>query len=406
MTTLLNNFGFGTRKQVEVEGYWDGIHGINPQPKLAEISAIAEQEKEKAALRYVDKIKNIEAQRDIVAALLAEANRLFALCQSLTKGKVPGFVLPALSFVGSILTTAAETFFLAPLLAGLGIPRKSEQIIIAFAFVFTVGVLLKTAVIFWQKEKKNWWGIGALLAFDVIFAGAIGLWRYYQMSFMGEANPALNRFLTETSTLSPFVLTLLTVFLGMASTLALNYGVENLGLWFNFNRARARKNKLQKQFERYDKKLAALKEKLEREQNSIEQKAEEFKQSYLGAYQNGRQNKPLQEDWRLIALKIGGISLSVLALVFISAYSVFDGVFAKSVPSDFGRFLLYGLTAISISAVSAYFVVKSWQRPNKKTVYEEMTIDWAKLRQPESRDNEEEITVVNPKFNGQPISNN
>jgi hypothetical protein len=266
-----NLFGiFNRRKQFEIEGYWEGIHGIDSQAKLAEISAIAEQEKDFIALGYIDASKNTKAEQDTTANLLAEANKFFATYQSLANGKSPNLVLPILAFVGAIPATLAEVFFLAPLLEGLGIANYIERLIIAFAFVFTVGVLLKTAILFTQKERKNCWIIGSIFVADLIFAGGIGLWRYYQMSFISESNAELNRFLTETSFLSPLVLTLLTVFLGMSSTVAINFGTEKLGLWFNFRKFLKRRNKLQKKFETLTKKLEGLSEKLEKRKNTID----------------------------------------------------------------------------------------------------------------------------------------
>ena len=369
-------------RYVEAEAYYDGAHDIPIEDSLAETKAGFQQLREQTERESKDDIKRLEGELGTVQHFRGDADGRWQMFRDETEGKMPGFFIPLLAILFALLAVPSESWFLAPVLQGWNINEEIPQLIVATIFVFTLGVLLKTALTCYEKTGRensswrDWFNAGTILIFTLALAIYLGIFRADALAHEAKMNSELGSFLNESVGVNIALSILITIGLPLAAALALSFGFDRLRYWQQWRKARKDALKFAKQQEETEKKLEAETEKLDKRIAEIEATCDEWLSAQRQAHAEGRKIKATRRPLWEVSLLLAGGAILITSLVMAIVYIFFDASLAGVVQSDTARFALYLGFAAGLTALFSYVVLKSWNSPSPRQLYAKRTVIW------------------------------
>lgn len=366
---------------IEAEAYFDGAHDIAIENSLAETEAGFQQLQEQTERESKDEIKQLEGELEAVKYLREDADNRWQMFREETEGKKPGFFIPLLAILFSLVAVFAEAWFLAPVLQGWNIVDSVAQFVVATIFVFSLGALMKTALACYEKAGeenswRNWFNTIFIAVFALALAICLGIFRADSLAYDARLNSELGGFLSESVGVNIALSILGTIALPLAAAIAINFGFDKLRYWNQWRKARKDVLKFNKQKEVTEKKLAAETEKLEKRIAEIQATCKEWVNTQKQAHAEGKKLRARRRPlWEVLLLLTGG-GVLIISLVMAIAYILFDTSLSEVVQSEAARFALYLGFAAGLMALFSYFALKSWNSPSPRQLYSRRTVVW------------------------------
>lgn len=369
-------------RYIEAEAFYCGCHDIPIEDCLAETRYGFQQLREKTERESKDDIKRLEGELGTVKNFRSDADERWEMFRDETEGKKPGFFIPLLAIWFALMAVPAESWFLGPVLQGWNINDEIPQLIVATIFVFTLGVLSKTALACYEKtgrenaSRRDWFNAISIAIFALALAIYLGIFRADSLAHEAKANSELGSFLNESVRVNIGLSILLTIGLPFAAALALSFGFDSLRYWQQWRKARKDALKFAKQQEETEKKLEAKNEKLDKRVAEIEATRDEWLNAQKQAHAEGKKIKARRKPlWEVVLLLAGG-GILITSLVMAIAYIFVDSTLSGLVQSDTARFVLYLGIAIGLTTIFSYFILKDWNSPTPKRLYATRTVIW------------------------------
>ncbi len=369
-------------RYIEAEAFYCGCHDIPIEDCLAETRAGFQQLREKTERESKNDIKRLEGELGAIKYLREKAELLWEIFRNETEGKTPPFFIPLLAILFALMAVPAESWFLAPVLQGWNINDEIPQLIVATIFVFTLGVLSKTALACYEKTGqenaswRDWFNTIAIVVFTLALAIYLGIFRADSLAHEAKANAELGSFLNESIGVNIGLSILLTIGLPLAAALAISFGFDKLRYWRQWKKTRKDTLKFAKQQEETEKKLEAEVEKLDKRIAEIEATRDEWLNAQKQAHAEGKKIKARRKPIWEVALLLAGGGILITSLVMAVAYIFVDSMLAGLIQSDTARFVLYLGFAAGLTTIFSYFVLKDWNSPSPKRLYATRTVIW------------------------------
>lgn len=383
------------QKQVEAEGYVAGANSLDTQAAREEIRAMFAEMKEEAIRKALPRLKKLTAREVVLKSLRDEAQKRWANMKALTKERLPQVFLPFTASVFSFVLCVGETALLAPITQGLGIAHEVMQLLVAGVIVLALTGLVKITAWYYRKPESSfvWRVVFTLLCVSSLVF--LGWFRAAELIYAtAQGANKLKSFLSQAEGLTTLVLTLLTVTLPVVAGIALDWGLENLRLAWEWRNARRANTNYIRKHENAKQTLEAAKEQLARTEKIIDRQCDSFTQAYLNAYEQGRTLGAEPFSLKLLMLRVLAFGLLTMFAVFVSAYIWLDEILLQAITTDGARLMLYGAAWLGATACYAAFEIKAWLRPSAAQIYAQRQMIRRSNRESQNFDDIDERTVV------------
>jgi hypothetical protein len=373
-------------KLVEAEGFRDGTQGVSPEPALKELDAQFAQWQEQEQHDTTQRIKTLEGCVEQLERRKTDAERHWTDLEYETGGMPPGIALALCAVVFSALAVLGEASLLAPVMDGLGIAEPLWQYIMAAVIVITCSGLIEITKRQFQQppaeiEAAQRPGAGALVkkcflvaltVLTLLFVSLLGWWRAEEMIFAAaEQGGAWHAFLSQNPTLTRVLITLLTTGLPVFVALAFEWGLGGLRLAWEWRKTRRAYRRYSKALDQTQKRLEAEVEKRDARVKALAKRREEWHQTYLQNHELGRKvgarRLPL---WRVL------LKIAALALLLTVICLLLEPLMAGYIASGLMRGLLYTCVVTGLGGFYASRVIKAWDRPTPRQLYEQRATVW------------------------------
>jgi hypothetical protein len=201
----------------------------------------------------------------------------------------------------------------------------------------------------------------------------LGRWRAEQMIFAASLQHAgaWKQFMASNPDLTRAVVVLLTTGLPIFVAVVFDWGLNGLQLAWEWRKARHQCHKFSRQLSQTEKTLEAETEAKESRLAELDEKCNEWKNSYEHHHALGKQigawKTPL---WRVI-LKVTAVCLIIAALCFLLDPYVSEYIFSGT-----ARFFVYALLALGLGGLYAAHAIKAWDRPSAKQLFKQRKTVW------------------------------
>jgi hypothetical protein len=294
-------------RTVEHDAFYQGAHGQQAKPGLAEIDARFNHERAEAQKAVVERMKALEASIEYLQKLAPEAERRWAEVQQRWTGCSPYLIAPVLYLIFGAMAMLAEAFMLAPSLDLLNIAQPVEQRIVAFVIGVVAALFFHFA---WETYQPNDFprarvlfarlaGLGAVIA--LVF---LGILRGQQSAFAATMsdNP-LGQFLHDHSLLGSAFFVFLTLGCPLAAAFVLTSSLKDLGEWQVYRSAKSDAHAIPSNLIQSEKQLEMENEKLKHQLQALDDKRQEWNNAYLVFHQRGASIGAKQSPYWLVWLK-------------------------------------------------------------------------------------------------------
>jgi hypothetical protein len=387
-------FGDLRTKSIEAEAFQAGTQRVEAEAQLREIDAGFTGLKQRVIQETSERLKRLEAAIANLKRRVEEVQDQWSDLQMRTDGMPPAIVLPLVVVCLTLLVVTGEAVFLAPVMDALGLADPIAQLVFAGVIVVvTSGLIeitkrqllshaeprgehatLEEAVQqsrFARHLKIVMLVMLTILSLTLVFF--LGQWRAEQMIFAASLQHAgaWKEFMAGNPGLTRAVVVLLTTGLPIFVAVVFDWGLNGLQLAWEWRKARRQCHKFSRQLGQVEKKLEAEAEAKESRLVELDEKCKEWKNSYEHHHALGKQigawKTPL---WRVV-VKIAAVCFVIVAVCFL-----LDPYLSEYIFSGTARLFVYALLALGLGGLYAAHVIKAWDRPNAKQLFEQRKTVW------------------------------
>jgi hypothetical protein len=387
-------FGDLNTKFIEAEAFQAGTQGVESEAQLREIDAGFTGLKQRVIQETTERLRSLEAAIANLKRRVEEAQDQWSDLQMRTDGMPPAIVLPLVGVCLALLVVTGEAVFLAPVMDALGLADPIAQLVFAGVIVVVTSGLIEITKrqllshaepvsdhvtreeTSQQSRSARYLKIVMLVSLSVLSLTLVfflGRWRAEQMIFAASLQHAgaWKQFMASNPDLTRAVVVLLTTGLPIFVAVVFDWGLNGLQLAWEWRKARHQCHKFSRQLGQTEKKLEAETEAKESRLAELDEKCNEWKNSYEHHHALGKQigawKTPL---WRVV-VRIAAVCFVMVAICFLLDPYVSEYIF--SVPA---RLFIYALLALGLSGLYAAHVIKAWDRPNAKQLFEQRKTVW------------------------------
>jgi hypothetical protein len=201
----------------------------------------------------------------------------------------------------------------------------------------------------------------------------LGRWRAEQMIFAASLQHAgaWKQFMAGNPGLTRAVVVLLTTGLPVFVAVVFDWGLNGLQLAWEWRKARGQCHRFSRQLDQTEKQLEAETESKGSRLIELDEKCKEWKSSYEHHHALGKQigawKTPL---WRVV-VKIAAVCFVIVGVCLLLNPYVSEYIFSGS-----ARLITYVLLALGLGGLYAAHVIKAWDRPNAKQLFEQRKTVW------------------------------
>jgi hypothetical protein len=377
---------YNEQKSVAAEGFRDGTQEIKPEAALEQLLARCAQQQAEVRYAAARKENRWEARIELLSRRLPELEAHWRAVKAETAGRILPIVLPLLAVPASFLAIGGEAILLAPVMDGFGITQPFWQFFAAVVLILVASGLLKSALHQLRScsvaepeqetpRARNWSKIGltgALTLLVCAFVFVLGWFRAEQMIFAGRRQGgALGEFLAHNPNLTLACVTLLTIGLPVFTAVACEWGLDRLRLAWERHKTCLDfwRSTWQLQFAR--KRLNSVITRCHYRVTVLAERQKELAAIYWQNYELGQVIGARQQPWWQVFCLILAVPLLILA-----AWLLVEQILPVHAFSGLLRGMFYAFSALGLSGLHAYRLLKAWERPTARQLYRQRATLW------------------------------
>ena len=331
-----------------------GINGVGCDEGLAQIEADHAQDAKQLEAERTAEIGLLEARQATLLHLQPQAEEQWIRLRELHKDDAPRLFVPLIIGAVGVAIAAAEAGVLAPTFDMLSVKDPTFQFVAALALTLGCATWMHLALEAGRKPIP----LGRLLRYSaglpLLALVVLGIWRAQALAFAAiHGRSALAPFLTQSSSLTSFVTSLLTIVFPVASAFAIHCAFHHAQQWWEFRKARSVAQRLKTALDLVTKQTESAKKKLAADLEVIWHESEEWQAQYKHYWQlgdvNGAKKGPVWPVWvKSAAVALGVISVGLVLF------------FLLGLP---GAAVSGGLAGIAAGLAAAAHFYHRWEHP-------------------------------------------